>query len=102
MLYGFRLHIKFTKACPSLDLMNKTADSKTNFKFLDVYLLVRRVHTNPAILSAHITTLNKVFLARNDVTSVELNTFTFFTGSKFLSIDDTVLDPSETAAINND
>jgi len=44
------LQIKLTRARPSFYLMNKSADTKTNFKFLDAYLLVRRVQPNPAIL----------------------------------------------------
>jgi len=46
------LQIKLTKARPSFYLMNKRADTKTPFKFLNAYLLVRRVQPNPVILEA--------------------------------------------------
>jgi hypothetical protein len=32
--------------------MNKGADTKATFKFLDAYLLVRRAQPNPAIMDA--------------------------------------------------
>jgi len=35
--------------------MNKIADTKTTFKFLDAYLMVRRVEPNPVILLAQET-----------------------------------------------
>ena len=37
------LQIKFTEARPSFYLMNKSADTKTTFKFLDAYLIFKRV-----------------------------------------------------------
>jgi hypothetical protein len=43
LLPKVQLQIKMTKARPSFYLMNKTADTKTTFKFLDAYLVVRRV-----------------------------------------------------------
>jgi hypothetical protein len=43
LLPGVRLQIKLTKAKQSFFLMNKSADSKTYFKFLDAQLLVNRV-----------------------------------------------------------
>jgi len=43
LLPSDRLHIKLTKARLRFYLLNKTADSKNTFKFLDAYLLVRRV-----------------------------------------------------------
>jgi len=52
--------------------MNKSADSKTVFKFLDAHLLVRRVRHNPAILLAHNSTLSKGRLARYNLIRVEL------------------------------
>jgi len=38
MLTGVQLQIKFTKARMSYYLMNKTADTKTTYKFLNAYL----------------------------------------------------------------
>ena len=46
------LLIKMTKDRPSFYLMKKIADTKTTFKFLDAYLLVRRVQPNPEILKS--------------------------------------------------
>ena len=77
LLPGVRLHIKLTKARRSYYLMNKTADSNTTFKFLDAYLLARRMQPNPAILSAHSKSLSKGVLARYNLKRVELKTFTF-------------------------
>ena len=93
MLPGVKLRIKLTKARPSFYLKNKTPDSKTIFKFFYANLLVRRVHLNPAILSAQTIAVNKGVLARYNVTRVELKTFTFSAGSKSLSIDSAVLGP---------
>jgi hypothetical protein len=73
--------------------MNKTADSKTTFKFLGAYLMVRRVQPNPLILSAHEKALTKGALSRYNVTRVDLKTFTFSAGSKSRSIDNAVLGP---------
>ena len=68
MLPGVKLQIKLTKARPSFYLLKKTADSKTNFKFLDAHLLLRREQPKPAILSAQTMKLGKVVLARFDIT----------------------------------
>ena len=46
------LQIKLTKVRPSFYLMNKSADTKTSFKFLDAHHLVRRVQPKPKILEA--------------------------------------------------
>jgi len=73
--------------------MNTTADSKTSFKFLDAKLFVKRIRPHPDILSAHNDTLKDGGLARYNLTRVELKTFIFATGSKFLSIDNLVLGP---------
>jgi len=86
-------HIKLAKARPSFYLMNKTADSKTTFKFLDAYLMVRRVQPNPLILSAHERALIEGALARYNITRVGLKTFAFSAGSKSRSIDNAVLTP---------
>jgi len=53
------LQIKLTKARPSFYLLNKSADTKTTFKFLDDYLMVRRVQPKPLILSAQETALER-------------------------------------------
>jgi len=74
-------------------MMSKEADSKTTFKFLDAHLLVKRVKSDPVTLLAHTATLNTGALARYNKTRVELKTFTFSAGSKFLSIDNAVLGP---------
>jgi hypothetical protein len=44
--------------------MNKDADSKVTFKFLDAKLLVHRVMSNPAILFAHNIALREGGIAR--------------------------------------
>jgi hypothetical protein len=71
------LQIKLTKARPSFYLMNKGPDTNTCFKFLDAYLLVRRVEPKPLIMSAQETALERVALARYNMTSVELKTYIF-------------------------
>jgi len=85
------LQIKLRKARLSFYLMNKSADTKTTFKFLDAYLLVRCVQPNPAILEAQEKVVGKGALARNSMTRVYLKTFTFSARSKSRSIDNTVL-----------
>jgi hypothetical protein len=89
LLLNVQLQIQLAKARPSFYLMNKTADTKTTFKFLDAYLMVRRVQPNPLILSAHETEVQKGALARYNMTRFEINTFTFSVGS----IDNAVLGP---------
>jgi len=74
-------------------MMSKQADSKTTFKFLDAQLLVKRVKPDPVTLLDHTATLNTGGLARYNMTSVELKTFTFSNGLKSLSIDNAVLGP---------
>ena len=93
LLPGVRIQIKLTKARSSFYLMNKSADSKTTFKFLDAKLFVKRVKSNPDILVAHNTTLAQGGIARYNMTRVELKTFTFASGSKSVSIDNCVLGP---------
>jgi len=73
--------------------MNKSADTKTTFKFLDAYVMVRRVKPNPVILEAQESALEREALARYNMTSVDLKTFTFSAGSKPRSIDNAVLGP---------
>ena len=64
--------------------MNKSADT---FKFLDAYLMVRRVQSNTVILEAQETALERGALARYNMTRVDLKTSTFSAGSKSRSID---------------
>ena len=52
MLPGVQLQIRLAKALPSFYLMNKTADSKTTFKFLVTYLMVRRVQSNTNLVGS--------------------------------------------------
>ena len=64
LLPKVQLQIKLTNARPKFYLMNKSADTKITFKFLDAHLMVRRVQPNPLILSAHETALAEGALAR--------------------------------------
>jgi len=59
-----RLQIKLTKAKSIFYLMNKDAESKKLFKFLDSQLLGNRVKHRPPILFAHNAILAKGALAR--------------------------------------
>jgi len=61
LLPGVRLQIGLTKARPSFYLTSKAADSKTNFKFMDAQLLVKRIKPEPITLLAHNSTLDKGF-----------------------------------------
>ena len=54
---------------------------------------MKRVKPDPITLLAHNATLNTGALARYNVTTVELKTFSFSVGSKSLSIDNAVLGP---------
>jgi hypothetical protein len=87
------LQIKLSKPRPSFYLMNKCADTKTTFKFLDAYLIVRCVQPNHVILSAEETALEKGGLARYNMTRDDIKIFTFSAGSKSRSIDNAVLGP---------
>jgi hypothetical protein len=91
LLPGVRMEVKLTKAKCEFYLMNKDADSKVIFKFLDAQLLVKRVKPNPAYLVAHTNSLQAVALAKYNLSSVEVTTFTFASGSQSLSIDNAVL-----------
>ena len=50
LLPGIRIQIRLTNAGTSFYLMNKYAESKTVFKFLDAQLLVNRVRPSSTIL----------------------------------------------------
>jgi len=93
LLPGVRLLFKFTKDGSSFYLMNKDADSKNVFKFVDAWLLVNRVKTDPTIPLAQNATLAKGPPAWYKLTRVERKTFTFSSGAKSLSIDNAVLGP---------
>jgi hypothetical protein len=71
--------------------MNKENDSKVSFRFLDAQLLVKRDKANPAILDGHITALSAGALAKYNLSRVEIKTYTFASGSRTLSIENTVL-----------
>jgi hypothetical protein len=72
--------------------MNKTADSKVTFKFLEAKLFVKRIRVDPELLSAQNTTLKEGGIARYNLTRVELKTFAFPAGLTSLSMDNAVLD----------
>ena len=71
--------------------MNKTANSKTTFKFLNLKLYVQRIRANPNHLSAHNSTLSKGGFARYYLTIVDLKTFTFPNGLKSHSMDNALV-----------
>ena len=71
--------------------MNKDADSKTIFKFLDDWLLVNRVKPDPTIPLVHNATLVKGPLTQYILTTVELKTFTFSSEALSPSIENAVL-----------
>ena len=81
------MQIKPTKAKPIFYLMNKDAETKTVFKFLDARLLINRVRPSPSLLLTHNIAVGKGALARCNLTSVELKSFTFSSGAQSLSID---------------
>jgi len=70
LIPGVRMQIKLTKAKPSFYLMNKVAETKTVFKFLDARLLVNRVRHSPSLLLAHNIARGKSALARYNMTRV--------------------------------
>ena len=73
--------------------MKKSAETKTSFKFLYAYLLVRRVQPNPVILSAQETALQREALTRYNIRRVDLKTFRYSAWSKSRSIENTVVGP---------
>jgi hypothetical protein len=70
-------------------LMNKTADTKTTSKFLDAYLMVKRVKPNRLIFSVHDRARGPSRGTWRESTS----RFTFSARSKSRSIDNAVLGP---------
>jgi hypothetical protein len=95
LLSAVRVQIKLTKAKDDFYLMNADVDTKAktraNFKFLDAKLIVRRIRPTPKISVAHNEALSRGFLARYNLTRVELKTFTFAAGPQALSINNAVL-----------
>jgi len=85
------MQIKLTKAKPIFYLMNKDEETKTVFKFLDAQHLVNHVRLSPSLLLAHNIALGTGALARYNLTSVEMKSFTFSSGTQSLSIDNAVL-----------
>jgi hypothetical protein len=65
--------------------------SETTFKFLNAQLCVNRILPIPQIQVAHNTVLPIGGKAKYNITSVELKSFTFSSGSQSLSIDNAVL-----------
>ena len=82
LLLGLRFQIKFTKDRSSFNLLNKDAESKSVFQFLDAQLWVKRIRPNPTIPLAHNAVLSKGGVARYNMTRVELKSFTFSSGSQ--------------------
>jgi hypothetical protein len=93
LLPGVTLQIKFTKVKSSFYLMNKDAESKSVFQFLDAQLWVKRIRQNPIIPLIHNAVLSKGGASRYNMTRVELKSFTFSSVSQSLSIDTAVLGP---------
>ena len=73
--------------------MNKDAETKTVFTFLDAQFLVNRIRPSPSLLLAHYIALGKGALARYNLTRFELKSFTFSSEAKSLSIYIAVLGP---------
>jgi len=84
------MQIKLTKVKSSFYVMNKDAETKTVFKFLNARLLVNRVRPSPLIVLAHNIALVKGVQARYNLPRVELKSFTFSSGAQSLSIDNAV------------
>ena len=82
LLPGLRLQIKFTKAKSSFYLMNKDAESKSVFQFLDAQLWVKRIRQNPTNPLAHNAVLSKGGVAIYNMTRVQLKSFTFSSKSQ--------------------
>ena len=93
LLSGVRVQIRLTKAKDDFYLINPNTDTKVKaaFKFLGAELIVRRIRPSPKISIAHNEAPSKGFLARYNLTRVELKTFTFAGGPEALSINNAVL-----------
>ena len=91
LIPGVRLQIKLTKAKWNFYLIDKDAESKTVFKFLDAQLLVNRIKPSPSLLLAHNATFAKDALPRYNQTRVQIKSFMFSGGAQSLSIDNAML-----------
>jgi hypothetical protein len=91
ILLGVCVNVRLTKSRRTFYLMVKDADSKVTFKLQDARLLVKYVKTIPAVLVGHNKTLHTGALAKYQLSSVEVKTFTFASGSQSQYIDNTVL-----------
>ena len=85
--------IKLTKAKREFYLLSKAEDSKVVFKILDAQLLVKRVRPNHTYVKAHNTAGQAVAIAKYNLNSVELQTFTYASGLQSLSIGNAILGP---------
>ena len=90
-----RMKIKLTKAKTSFCLMNKDAESKTIFKFLDSQLLVNRVKPSPSLVLGHNTALEKTISHARISTWDGLKSSTFSGEAQSFSIDKPYWDPSQ-------
>jgi len=88
------VQIRLTEAKDDFYLMspNTATKTKATSKFLDAELNVRRIRPSPKISIAHNEALSKGFLARYNLTRVELKTSTFAGGPQAISNNNAVLD----------
>jgi hypothetical protein len=93
LISGVKLQTKFMKTKITFFLMNTNAESKMTFQFLETQLIVNRVRPNSAILLVQTMTPGKGVPAIYNLTSVELKTFTFSSGSQSLSIYNAIIGP---------
>jgi len=92
LLSGVRVQIKLTKAKDDFYLMNSHINTKkATFKFLDAELIGRRIRPGRKISVAHNEALSKGYLARYNLTRVEIKTFTFAGGPQAISVNNAVL-----------
>ena len=89
-----RMQIKLTRAKSNFYLINKEAESKTVFNFLDAQLLVNCVKRSQSLLLAHNTALEKGALTSYNLTRFELYSFTFSGGAQSFSIHNVVFGPN--------
>jgi len=84
------LQIKLTKARSSFYLMKRLQIQKLLLNS-STQKLCKTYQIGPEVLLARHSTVSKGGIARYNMTRVELTTFTFYNGSKCLSIDNAVL-----------
>ena len=75
---GVRMPIKLTKTKMNFYLMNKDAESKTVFKFLDVQLLVHRFKATTLTLLVNNATLGSGALGQYNLMRYELKNQVFY------------------------